>query len=205
MKLDLEIDFINDRVNYNRSGLKGKNELIAKAMGLSKGYREILDLTAGMAVDSVFLFKLGCRVTAIERSEPVYQMLAEAFEKARDYFSQFRGELKFAHADANQYLDQFENHQGPEVIYYDPMYPMKTKSALPKKSMQVFRQVVGDDNDCEQVLAKAILKAKYRVVVKRPLKAEPILPGVIHSFEGKIVRYDMYITQVSPPNGGEKK
>ena len=203
MKLDLEIDFINDRVNYNRSGLKGKNELIAKAMGLSKGYREILDLTAGMAVDSVFLFKLGCQVTAIERSEPIYQMLAAAYEKAGDHFTKYKGSLRFIHADANQYLNQFENHQGPEVIYYDPMYPMKTKSALPKKSMQVFRQVVGDDQDCEQVLAKALLKAKYRVVVKRPVKADPILPGVMHSFEGKIVRYDMYVTQVRSQNEGE--
>src|SRR5690606_42059266 len=42
------------------------------------------------------------------------------------------------------------NQAGPEavdVVYLDPMFPHRDKSALVKKEMQVFRQVVGDDDD----------------------------------------------------------
>ena len=33
----------------------------------------------------------------------------------------------------------------PQVIYLDPMFPHRDKSALVKKEMRVFRPLVGDD------------------------------------------------------------
>ena len=35
----------------------------------------------------------------------------------------------------------------PDVVYLDPMYPHKTKSALVKKEMRVFQSLVGADED----------------------------------------------------------
>ena len=60
------------------------------------------------------------------------------------------------------------------MIYLDPMFPHRDKSALVKKEMQVFRTVVGDDDDSPALLKAALAVATYRVVVKRPRKAEPV-------------------------------
>lgn len=189
---DLVIDFVNDHINYDRKNHRGKNELIAKALGINKGYTKVLDLTAGMGMDSVFLFKLGCDVIALERSLVIYEKLQQALQNASEHFSQIQkpGSLCFVHAEAMEYLHSLTER--PQVIYYDPMYPHKTKSALPRKEMQIFRQIVGDDSDSEEVLRLALTKSQHRVVVKRPLHAEAILSPVSHSYEGKIVRFDMY-------------
>ncbi len=50
----LEIDFDKNHLDYERKGHRGKNELIAKALGVAKGHHKILDLSVGLAVDSIF-------------------------------------------------------------------------------------------------------------------------------------------------------
>lgn len=191
---ELVFDFVNDHLNYDRKNHRGNNELIAKALGLNKGHRKILDLTAGMGIDSIFIFKLGCDVTALERSEVIFKKLEKALQEATDIFKTYPGSIQFFHADASQYLNQLT--QKPEVIYYDPMYPAKPKSALPKKEMQIFRKLVGDDLDGEEVLKLALLKAEKRVVVKRPVYAEPLLKKPSYAIEGKLVRFDVYQVSV---------
>jgi 16S rRNA (guanine1516-N2)-methyltransferase len=82
------------------------------------------------------------------------------------------------------------------VIYLDPMYPEegRSESALPKKAMQMFRKLVGDDLDATAAFTVALKVARERVVVKRPGHALP-LGGrePTHRFEGKTARYDMYL------------
>ena len=60
------------------------------------------------------------------------------------------------------------------VIYFDPMYSEKNEKALPKKEMRIFREVVGVDLDAEST-AKSLLKMSKRLVIKRSIKAKPIL------------------------------
>ncbi|MBC7371239.1 MAG: class I SAM-dependent methyltransferase, partial [Bdellovibrionaceae bacterium] len=43
------------------------------------------------------------------------------------------------------------------------------------------------------VLEAALKWPVGRVVVKRPIGAEQLLPGVSHVHEGKVVRYDVYV------------
>ena len=78
------------------------------------------------------------------------------------------------------------------VLYLDPMFPEKNKTALPRKEMQIFRGWVGADEDSAELLKLALQLPVDRIVVKRPLRAEPLLDKVTHSFEGKTVRYDLY-------------
>ena len=56
----------------------------------------------------------------------------------------------------------------PQVVYLDPMFPHKQKSALVKKEMRVFQSLVGPDLDADGLLEPARLLATKRVVVKRP-------------------------------------
>jgi 16S rRNA (guanine1516-N2)-methyltransferase len=87
----------------------------------------------------------------------------------------------------------------PDVIYLDPMYPHKEKSALVKKEMRVFQSLVGEDLDADALLAPAIALAKYRVVVKRPSYAPPLAnkkPST--SINMKKNRFDVYVNQAIP-------
>ncbi len=80
-----------------------------------------------------------------------------------------------------------------DVIYLDPMFPERLKSAAVKKEMQAFHQLVGQDDDGRHLLGAALDKALYRVVVKRPRLAPPV--GDIepnHRLEGKSSRFDIY-------------
>ncbi|WP_413613045.1 class I SAM-dependent methyltransferase [Bdellovibrio sp. HCB-110] len=186
----LEIDFDKNHLDYERKGHRGKNELIAKALGVAKGYRKVLDLSVGLAVDSVFLTQLGFEVMGVERSPVLYALLKEAFARTeKDYLKSYQ--LYFA--DSLQFLKENKGKLAVDAIYFDPMYPHKKKSALPKQEMVVFRDLVGHDEDASEVLKEALTWPVQRVVVKRPMHAEELLPGVRHSYEGKVVRYDTYV------------
>lgn len=188
----LEIDFIKDHLNYQRRGLRGKNELLAKALGYAKGVRRVLDLSAGMGVDAVFMTQLGFQVTSVERSKLLFVLLDEALQRAPE----LQSKLQFVSADSYEYLRSSESSREVDAIFFDPMYPHKKKTALPKQEMVVFRELVGHDEDAARVLEEALKWPVSRVVVKRPLGAEELLPGVRHAFEGKVVRYDVYMRSV---------
>jgi 16S rRNA (guanine1516-N2)-methyltransferase len=98
--------------------------------------------------------------------------------------------LKIHFVDSIQWIR--EHSENYTVIYIDPMFPEKKKSALPRKEMRIFRKWVGEDMDALELLQTALTSHVERVVVKRPMKSEPMGPGSIHSFEGQTVRYDLY-------------
>ncbi|KHD89898.1 MAG: 16S rRNA methyltransferase [Bdellovibrio sp. ArHS] len=186
----LEIDFDKNHLDYERKGHRGKNELIAKALGIAKGCHKILDLSVGLAVDSVFLTQLGFQVTGVERSPVLYALLQEAFEKTQ---KESLRTYQLYYSDSLNFLKEKKGQLDIDSIYFDPMYPHKKKSALPKQEMVVFRDLVGHDEDAAEVLKEALTWPVQRVVVKRPLHAEQLLPGVRHAYEGKVVRYDTYV------------
>jgi len=87
----------------------------------------------------------------------------------------------------------------PDVIYLDPMFPERQKAASVKKEMKAFHEVVGEDNDAEQLLTLALANVNYRVLVKRPRKAPTIdqrTPS--YQMEGKAARYDIYTLKKMP-------
>ncbi len=187
----LEIDFDKNHLDYQRRGHRGKNELIAKALGVAKGARKVLDLSVGMGIDSVFLTQLGFSVIGVERSPLLYLLLKEAFAKSQKVEIK-KYELHFS--DALEFLKTRKSDLSVDAIYFDPMYPhKKNKSALPKQEMVVFRELVGSDDDAAEVLKEALTWPVQRVVVKRPMHAPELLPGVRHAYEGKVVRYDTYV------------
>lgn len=183
----LKIDFDENHLDYKRKH-RGKSEILSKALGASKGTKTVLDLSVGMAVDSVFLMQLGFQVIGVERSDALYLLLSEAFKRTQQ---EILKNYQLVHANSLDFLKT--TTQSFDAIYFDPMYPHKKKSALPKQEMVVFRELVGDDADASKVLEAALKTTAKRIVVKRPMHAEPLLPGVTHSFEGKVVRFDTYI------------
>ncbi len=185
----LHLDFDENHLDYQRRH-RGKNELLAKSLGFSKGCRNVLDLSVGLGIDSVFLCQIGFKVMGVERAPLLYALLSEAFAQSQKKELQ---EYRLYHDDSLNFLKKMKSELKVDSIYFDPMYPHKKKSALPKQEMVIFRDMVGDDLDASVVLAHALDWPVKRVVVKRPLQAEELLPGVTHAFEGKVVRYDTYV------------
>jgi 16S rRNA (guanine1516-N2)-methyltransferase len=190
----LQIDFLSSAVNYRRQFGGGKNELIAKAVGIKSSQKiAVFDATAGLGRDAFILATLGCDVLMCERSPVVYELLRDALARAGEFEWFQKLSLKLIHADATAYLSTMDHR--PDVIYIDPMYPPKNKSALPKKEMILLREIVGDDLDSVKLLAVALRVAKKRVVVKRARLAPTISdqkPSFV--YEGKSSRFDVYLT-----------
>lgn len=165
---------------------------LIKAVG--KSAETVFDATAGTGQDSYMLATYGYSVVACERNDEVVRQLRHGLEKARqdpDTMGLIKGPLEFLYADSIEMLGSGD--QSPDVVYLDPMYPPKRKkSALARKEMQYLRSLVGDDEDSMTLFDVALRSAGQRVVVKRPVYAEPLGPAPTMSYEAKLVRFDVY-------------
>jgi 16S rRNA (guanine1516-N2)-methyltransferase len=71
--------------------------------------------------------------------------------------------------------------------------PKRKKSALTKKAMLVLRDILGNDEDRDDLFAAAWQATGRRVVVKSPDYAEPLGGKPQECYQGKLLRYDVYI------------
>lgn len=195
-------EFVTGKMGYRREHGGGTGQLVARAVGLQKTKTalHVLDATAGLGQDAFVLAGLGCRVTMLERNPVIHALLADGLARAA-LNTDCAAVVARMSLEAGSSIDWL-NKAGPEavdVVYLDPMFPHRDKSALVKKEMQVFRQVVGDDDDAAQLLAAALQCARYRVVVKRPRKAPAVEgPEPAARIEGKSSRYDIYSLKALP-------
>lgn len=167
------VDFLADTLTYRRNLGGGRSQPIAKAIGLKHGKNPtVIDATAGLGRDAFILSALGCRVHMIERSAIVAALLKDGLERAQNdsrinVWVSERLSLEF-----NDSHNAFANLPfSPDVVYLDPMFPEKKKAALVKKEMQIFKELIGPDQDSEELLNLALTIAQNRVVVKRPAYA----------------------------------
>jgi 16S rRNA (guanine1516-N2)-methyltransferase len=201
------VEFTEGAVDHRRKFGGGKGQMIAKAVGVKAGvYPRVLDATAGMGKDSFVLATLGCHLTMIERSPVVHLLLQDGLQRAQEFAREQDAELlqvlkcmQLLAQDSRTYLESLTPEQCPDVIYLDPMFPERQKTADVKKEMAAFHSVVGKDEDADALLPLALAHVNYRVVVKRPRKA-PFLNNQTPSYqlEGKSSRYDIYTVKKLP-------
>ena len=191
------VDFIAGKNAHRRQFGGGRGQPLAKAIGLKKGATPtIIDATAGFARDAFVLANLGCQITLIERNPMMATLNEDALQRAKDDKETLDvvNRMSLINDDAVTYLNNLKIQNRPEVIYIDPMYPSREKSALVKKDMRLLHQLAGPDTDSELLLATARKTALKRVVVKRP-KSAPFVgeqkPAT--SIESKNTRYDIYL------------
>ncbi|MDP6963181.1 MAG: class I SAM-dependent methyltransferase [Planctomycetota bacterium] len=196
------VDFVNGKLDYRRRFGGGKNQALSKAVGLHKATRQlrVLDATAGLGRDSFVLAYLGAKVLGLERHPQVYAALADGLQRAKqdiELSETLADNLEFIAKDAISLFDgdgqQLLSDFNPDVIYLDPMHPLPKKSALAKKEMRVFREVVGADDDQVRLFNSALRQDVSRVVVKRPAHAPPIADNFSHQIKGKTTRFDVYM------------
>ena len=192
----VQIDFISGRMAHRRKYGHVGGEAIGRAVGIKRGHRpNVVDATAGLGRDAFVLATMGCHVHMIERSDLIAELLDNALQRAakdEKIGGLIRYQLSLTYGDSRQALLQvpFE----PEVIYLDPMFPHRPKSALVKKDMKILQEIVGQDSDADELLHVARRVATNRVVVKRPSYADflaKINPQT--SIKTKKHRFDIYL------------
>jgi len=192
------VDFLSSVMTYRQRHMAIKNELIAKAIGLKTNQLPtVIDATAGFGRDAFVLAALGCQVTMLEQHTVVALMLKSGLERARKNSSitSIIARMSLFETDAVRYLLLLNAQQRPDVIYLDPMFPVRQKSAQVKKDMQALHLLLKHDTSGDLLLMPALDCARKRVVVKRPRNA-PNLANIAPqlSFNGKSSRFDVYLT-----------
>ncbi|AIX49617.1 16S rRNA (guanine(1516)-N(2))-methyltransferase RsmJ [Pantoea eucrina] len=189
------VDFVSGAMAHRRKFGGGRGEAVAKAVGIKGGYLpDVVDATAGLGRDAFVLAALGCRVRMLERHPVVAALLEDGLQRGyadSEIGGWLRERLTLLHVASQQALSDIA--PAPDVVYLDPMYPHRQKSAMVKKEMRVFHSLVGADEDADALLEPARRLAKKRIVVKRPDYAPPLAGVVTQSaVVTKSHRFDIY-------------
>jgi len=178
-------------------------DLLARALltGQPGGPPGVVDATAGLGADGFHLAALGHRVVMIEREPLLAVLLEDALSRALAgelgaTAAAAAGRVTLVEGDARDYLASMQ--ASTAIVYLDPMFPSKSGRGLTGKGMNTLRLEQQRDPAAAQaedatLLAAARAHASRRVVVKRPLRGEPL--GKLApsgSLRGRTVRYDLY-------------
>lgn len=191
----ISLDWQADWSYHLRQHYSIRKEPLARALGIKGDVQsKVWDLTCGTGKDALLMLSFGVHLCAFERQAEIFKLLQNAHSflpsDLKERFALFEGEARLLDTSSLSL---------PDVLYFDPMYEQKegkARKALPRKEMRLFRELAGEDLDARETLAWALGFAKEkgvgRVVVKHPVKAKPLLPGVTASYEGKSTAYDLY-------------
>lgn len=190
------VDFVSGASAHRRLYGGGAGQAVAKAVGLNKTKElSVLDATAGLGRDGFVMASLGATVTLYERHPAVHAVLADGLRRLA--LVEELCDISERLALVFRSLLQADTVQSTfDVVYLDPMFPSRDKSAKVKKDMSLFHSLVGADADADDLFKPAYALAKKRLVVKRP-KLAPYLAAQKPTLElvGKSSRFDVYTKQ----------
>jgi 16S rRNA (guanine1516-N2)-methyltransferase len=201
----LEIDFAGGTLDHRRHYGGGRNQDLCRAVGLNRQRNlQIADATAGLGRDAFILSLQGAQVSAYEKNPVLACMLTRARQQGLEQASvrsdtellEVLNRLNFIYADSSSQIKP----QSFDVVYMDPMFPQREKSAKVKKEMQILHQLLEDDKtNSQHIFATCSSAARSRLVIKRPAKA-PLFADEkpSHQIMGKAIRYDVYVKGALP-------
>ena len=190
-KESLSFDFLKGRL-FNRLKRIEHESLIKKAIGKNKVKLKIFDATAGSLIDSIIFLKLGHRVVACEQSKILYRLLDDAILRAKNEYNFFEN-LSFINSDSAKIVD---SHSDSDIFYFDPMFKDIKQNIKRSGTLQKIGNVLSLERleDTSQQIFNQILKKKYKkIIVKRPIKSNPLHEKINYQVKGKAIRYDIYI------------
>lgn len=202
---NLEIDFAGGALDHRRHYGGGRNQDLCRAVGLNRQRDlQIADATAGLGRDAFVLSLQGAQVAAYEKNPVLACMLMRARQQGLEQATArpdselhvVLSRLDFIYADSSSQI----RPQSFDVVYMDPMFPQREKSAKVKKEMQILHQLLEDDKtDSIQLFTSCWSAARSRLVIKRPAKA-PLFTDEkpSHQIVGKAIRYDVYVKSSLP-------
>ena len=192
----LYVDFVEGALAHRVKQSGKRNEFIARAVGVKPNQAplRVLDATAGLGRDAFVLATLGCKVTLCESSPVVAALLEDGLRRARqcETLQAVMDNVHYVGGDAIAHMQSVVEPY--DVVYLDPMFPEKNKSALVKKDMQLLQAIVGATENGETLFQAAKACAAKRVVVKRHRLSTPLVAAApSHHIVGKSSRFDVYM------------
>lgn len=178
-----------------------QQELLVKAAKIKDEQSPTaIDCTAGLGQDSFLLAAAGFTVRMFERDETIAALLEDGLTRAGNnpMVSGVTKRMSLERSDSLQHLESLaqSSEQAPDVIYLDPMFPARQKSAAVKKKFQLLHVL---EKPCDEAEEDALIRAAFaagsrKVVIKRPVKGGH-LAGIkpSYSITGKAVRYDVLV------------
>lgn len=157
-----------------------------------------IDATAGFGEDALLLAAAGFHVQLFEHDPVISALLADGLARAAadPQLSPIVARMRLNSGDSVQALAARASMDvaKPDVVYLDPMFPARQKSAAVKKKFQLLHHLEAPCTDEEGLLRAAIACGPRKVVIKRPVKG-PYLAGIkpSYSIDGKAVRYDCIV------------
>ena len=193
-KLSLQGDFSGMAKRLKRGNLQ--QELLVKAARV-KGEREhplVIDATAGLGEDSLLLAAAGFEVWLYEYDPVIAELLKDALRRAAELpeLTEAVGRMRLFEENSIEAMKNLPVR--PDVVFLDPMFPERQKSALVKKKFQLIKRLESPCCEEEELFQAAMASSPRKIVVKRPLKG-PYLAGRKpgYSLTGKAIRYDCLI------------
>lgn len=199
--LRFHVDFIKGKTGYRVDLLR--DEMLLRSVKLrKKSPQSIIDATGGLGRDAYLLAAGGSRVHVCERNPITAALLRDGLERAgQDKSTQaISARISLHVVDAVEFINGRDCTQS--VIYLDPMFPPRRKSAMVKQELRILQLLEGSPCD-EAPLAAAAWRAEpEKIVVKRPAKG-PLLLDIppSYSLKGKAVRFDVYLPKSLPVPG----
>lgn len=197
--MELRPDFAEMLPRIKQGALQ--REMLVKAARV-KGVEapRAVDATAGLGEDSLLLAAAGFTVTLCEADPVIAALLEDALARAsaHEVLGPIVERMHLVAGDSRIALERAGASTGaqPDVVYLDPMFPGRTKSAAVKKKFQLIHGLERPTEplDEESLLQAALAARPRKVVIKRPVKG-PYLAGVkpSHAITGKAVRYDCIV------------
>ena len=194
------IDFLAPELAYRIKHGGGKKEMLSRAVGFrARSAPKVFDLTAGLGRDAFVLASLGATVTLFERSPVLAALLEDGLARAAqdDRTRPIVARMRLVTGDSLALVSSILAAERPDVLFLDPMYPHRSKSAAVKKEMRILRRLVGDDPDSGDLVVAALTSGVPRVVVKRPGSAPPLGQPSLQFQDGNH-RFDVYLAPALP-------
>lgn len=195
-KGELKVDFLAPALLRRLNHLSYKKELILQSLGHHSQPLKIIDATAGLGHDAAIFAARGHQVLMLERSKIIFALLNDGLTRLMNAAHPLATHLQLLETDAHNYLANL-TPQTVDVIYIDPLFPERHKTALNQQNLRFLRQLTGDDPDAGTLLPLALRTAK-RVIVKRAQKS-PYLnqqkPALEFSVPRGSSRFDVYFSR----------
>lgn len=183
------------RVRQDRLG----HELLVRAAKIKGASNPtVIDATAGLGEDAFLLAAAGFTVELYERDPTIAALLRDGLERAATdpASTDIVSRMHLHEQDSVSALAALE--QSPDVVYLDPMFPERSKSAAVRKKMQLMQRIEHPTTAEDETTLVEAARATHprKIVIKRPVKG-PWLANIkpSYSITGTSVRYDVLVNQ----------
>jgi len=170
-----------------------QHEVLLKVAGSGEG-KKAVDATAGLGEDSFILAAGGYSVEMFEHNPVTATLLADALIRGNNdpKLRDITRRMTVKEGDSKELMMGLS--YTPDIMYLDPMFPEKKKSAETKKKLQVLHRIELPCADEVELLESAIKVKPGKIIIKRPPGCE-YLAGIrpTYQVERKAVRFDCIV------------